>query len=384
MWDQLEITSERVKRLVWLFLGFLVTAHIIAIFFVYMEMQTLIPILAIISAFITVAQAARLKIWLASTGAGIVFGLLPIAQTARSVGDFSLWAWKSIMHVALGTSLALFLIAEIPWNGDASLALEFDTALMVLALVALTYIEREVVWYPTLVRSLIGFVIAIILISVFLGIAYPEASKMERSWKFLEFVKDHWIGILITIGAIIFLWKIKGAHITAIPGWIFILALILAVGAALIYAYRDWDSVKQGSWKAQGFLNKATSRDVEFSRVETVSVKAPGRGYFVLTVHPDQLTYWGTCANSRKLHGIAISNAETREMHDKSTNLNRGNIAIKSGTGNGPSSKDQDLIYIEDENEPLSAFLDFPGENRSDCTIDRPLKATLYFTPKNV
>ncbi|QQS16204.1 MAG: hypothetical protein IPK84_02545 [Candidatus Moraniibacteriota bacterium] len=382
MWDQLEIASERVKRLVWLFLAFLITAHIIAIFFVYMKMQTLIPILAIISAFITIAQAARLKIWLASAGAGIAFGLLPIAQTARSVGDFSLWAWKSITHVALGTSLALFLIAEIPWNGDASLALEFDTALMILALVALTYIEREVVWYPTLVRSLIGFVIAIILISVFLGIAYPEASKVERWWKFLEFAKDHWLGILITIGAIIFLWKIKGAHITAIPGWIFILALILAVGAALIYAYRDWDSVKHGAREVQGFLNKATSRNVEFSRVETVSVKAAGRGYFVLTVHPDQLTYWGTCGNGRKLHGIAVKNDETRAMHGADVNLDRGNIVI--GSGSGQASRHQDLIYIEDESAPLSVYLDFPGENPSRCKIDRLLKATLYFTPKDV
>ncbi len=187
-----------------------------------------------------------------------------------------------------------------------------------------------------------------------------------------------WVIAIAIIFALFWILK-KYPKITNILGTLLLFAIIVFATAI---AYREWDSVRQGAWKAQGFLNKATSRDVEFSRVENVTVKAPGRGYFVLTVHPDQLTYWGTCTNDRKLHGIAISNAETREMHAKGTNLNRGNIAIKSG--NGPSSKDQDLIYIEDENKPLSAYLDFPGEKQLDCRIDRPLKATLYFTPKDV
>lgn len=161
--------------------------------------------------------------------------------------------------------------------------------------------------------------------------------------------------------------------------WVITISILIILPAIII---RYWNWAERGARVYEGFAMQATSRDIEFSRVETVSVKAPGRGYFVLTIHPDQLTYWGTCANGKKLHGIAISNAETREMHAKGTNLNRGNIAIKSG--NGPSSKDQDLIYIEDENKPLSAYLDFPGENQSGCKIDRPIKATLYFTPKDV
>jgi hypothetical protein len=69
-------------------------------------------------------------------------------------------------------------------------------------------------------------------------------------------------------------------------------------------------------------------------------------------------------------------------MHSTNVNLNRGNIVVESG--NGQVSRHQDLIYIEDGTKPLSVYLDLQGENRSDCTIDRKLKATLYFTPKNV
>lgn len=271
MWDKLEIESERVKRFIWLFLCYLLVAHIVAIFLVLTRLQTLIPLLAIASAFITIAQAGRLKIWLATVGAGVIFGLLPIAQTAGSAKDFSLWAWKAIMHTALGTSLALLLIAEIPFNGDASLALELDTAMMLFALLALTYIEREVTWYPTLVRGLAGIIIAIILVSVTLGIAYPEASKIDRWWKFLGFIKENKFTLLAIVGISVLLWK--WVKIPTIPKWIPILLVLAALGSFMFSGVRNaaLDTWRQVS-SSPAVKGTETTRSIRVATLESFDI----------------------------------------------------------------------------------------------------------------
>ncbi len=239
MWDQLNTESEKIKRFFWLFLLGLLAIHAGAILLVLARLQNLIFILAILSAFFIVAQVGRIKIWLTTVSAGVLFGLLPIAQTAVSAEKFSLLAWKAIMHTALGTSLTLLLMAEIPFRGDASLALAFDTVLMVLALVSMTYIEVDTKWYPTIVRSLAVLIIAIILMEVTLGIAYPELNKPDRWWKFLEFAKDHWIIFAILIGIPLFLWK--KVSIPTIPIKAIIGLAILFFGISMMFqGPRDW------------------------------------------------------------------------------------------------------------------------------------------------
>ena len=161
--------------------------------------------------------------------------------------------------------------------------------------------------------------------------------------------------------------------------WVIAIIILITLPVIII---RHWNLAEQGARVYGGFAMQATSRDVEFAHVETKSLESPGRGYFALTIYPDQLTYWGTCGNDQKLHGIAVKNDKTRDIHSADVNLNRGNIVVE--LGNGQVSRHQDLIYIEDGTKPLSVYLDLQGENRSDCTIDRKLKATLYFTPKNV
>lgn len=239
MWNQLNSESEKIKRFTWLFLACLATSHVIAIFFVAMKQQNAIFLIAITSAFFIVAQAGRIKIWLGTVSAGVIFGFLPLAQTAGSARDFSLLAWKVIMHTALGTSLALLLMAEIPFNGDASLALALDTVLMVLALVSMTYIEVETKWYPTIVRSIAVFIIVVILIEVGLGIAYPELTKSDRWWKFLEFAKNHWIALAFLIGIPLFLWRKVSLPTIPLGKLIGLLLLLFAISMAF-QGPRDW------------------------------------------------------------------------------------------------------------------------------------------------
>lgn len=272
MWDQINADSERVKFLAWLFLATLLASHGVAIFMVGLKLQNGVFLLAIFSAFFIVAQAARIKIWLGTISAGVIFGLLPIAQTATSAERFSLLAWKAIMHPALGTSLALFLIAEIPFNGDWELALGFDAALMILALVSMTYIEVETRWYPTIVRVIAGIIIAIILFEVGLGIAYPELTKPARWWKFLGFAKDHWIILTLLIGIPLLLWK--KVSIPTIPiGKLLGLGLLGLVISMAFQGPRDWllDKVNRPE-VSKAFTGTETVRSVLASKLDGLEV----------------------------------------------------------------------------------------------------------------
>lgn len=272
MWDQINADSERVKFLAWLFLATLLASHGVAIFMVGLKLQNGVFLLAIFSAFFIVAQAARIKIWLGTISAGVIFGLLPIAQTATSAGRFSLLAWKAIMHTALGTSLALFLIAEIPFNGDWELALGFDAALMILALVSMTYIEVETRWYPTIVRVIAGIIIAIILFEVGLGIAYPELTKPARWWKFLGFAKDHWIILTLLIGIPLLLWK--KVSVPTIPiGKLLGLGLLGLVISMAFQGPRDWLLDKANRPEVStAFTGTETTRSVQATSLEPFKV----------------------------------------------------------------------------------------------------------------
>lgn len=296
MWNQLNSESEKIKRFVWIFLLCLFASHAIAIFFVAIRQQNIIFLIAIASAFFIVAQAGHIKIWLGTVSAGVIFGFLPLAQTAGSARDFSLWAWKAIMHTALGTSLALLLMAEIPFNGDASLALAFDTVLMVLALVSMTYIEVETRWYPTIVRVISAIIIVIILFEVGLGIAYPELTKTARWWKFLGFAKENWIVFALLIGIFLFLWR--KVSIPTIPIGKLLGLLLLAFAISMAFqAPRDWllDKVNRPE-SSRIFTGTETVRSVTVSRLEGTGVcdLKPNTSYHFTEARvgsPDKVTY---------------------------------------------------------------------------------------------
>lgn len=232
---------------------------------------------------------------------------------------------------------------------------------------------------------------------ILLGIIF--AGALERPWPFIIAlaaipVAWYWNRHGSPLTALMLWWKKPSSSSAAstTPAkksvkWIYgkpvqwVIAIIILITLPVIII-RHWNLAEQGARVYGGFAMQATSRDVEFAHVETKSLESPGRGYFALTIYPDQLTYWGTCGNDQKLHGIAVKNDKTRDMHSADVNLNRGNIVVE--LGNGQVSRHQDLIYIEDGTKPLSVYLDLQGEDRSGCRIDRPLKATLYFTPKDV
>lgn len=250
---------DSVQYFVWYFLGGVLFLHIAALFLVKLEAQDPIYVIGIICGFLTVGLVGKIRVWITSTIAALIFGSLPNVNAANTTRDINLLVWKGIMHTALGATLSFFVIAAIPFEGDVVAAVIVDSAMILLTLLSLAYIERAPIWYPNIVRIIAGSLVFIAL----LRIAKRNASVQSWLMSLGGLLGEHkeWIlGIVIVLGTLFALKKLLNG--VTISKWITTPIILLLLLLGLGIAYKNKKSLHEETINLGAYLNNSLTREI--------------------------------------------------------------------------------------------------------------------------